>query len=174
MLEKGVDVHANDVSGWPLLVRAAEDGQLAVVELLLERGADPLKGAIGDRHPLHFANENGHLPVVRILLQQPTVDPNKKDFSGQTALFKATSRVHHPAVELLLQQKGIDPDNMSNDGFTPSCRLSFRNTKTLCSFYLTGQTSIPINTTSHITMDGLHGWRQHSTDVFEEGRRQDQ
>ncbi|KAL2051987.1 hypothetical protein ABVK25_007679 [Lepraria finkii] len=112
-------------NGWPLLVRAAENGQLAVVELLLERGADPLKGTIGDRLPLHFAAENGHLPVVRILLQQPTVDPNKKDFSGQTALFKAASRVHHPVVELLLQQKGINPDNMSNDGFTPFLQVIF-------------------------------------------------
>ena len=125
LLEKGVNVHANDISGWPLLVRAAEDGQPAVMELLLERGADPLKGTIGDRLPLHFAAENGHLPVVRILLQQPTVDPNKKDFSGQTALFKAASRGHHPVVELLLQQRGIYSDNMSNDGFTPLLLVIF-------------------------------------------------
>ena len=88
-------------------------------------GADPLKGTIGDRLPLHFSAENGHPPVVRILLQQPTVEPDKKDFSGQTALFKAASRGHHPVVELLLQQRGIDPDDVSNDGFTPLLLVIF-------------------------------------------------
>lgn len=172
-MEKGFDVHANDISGWPLLVRAAEDGQLAVVELLLERGADPLKGAIGDRHPLHFANKNGHLPVVRILLQQPTVDPNKKDFSGQTALFKATSRVHHPAVELLLQQKGIDPDNMSNDGFTPFLQVIFSKHQNVVQLLL-DRPDVNPNQYDFSYHYGLHGWRQHSTDIFEKGGRQDQ
>ena len=119
LLDKGVDVHANDHIGWPPMVRAAEHGQLAIVETLLARGADPLKGTIGNRLPLHFAAEGRHLAVVSLLLKQPSVDPNQKDFAGQTALFKAADKGHHEMVELLLQQKGIDPDAVSDDGVTP-------------------------------------------------------
>ncbi len=125
LLDKGVDIHADDNVGWPPMVRAAEDGQLRIVEILLERGADPLKGTIGDRLPLHFAAEGGHLPVVNLLLKQPTVDPNKRDYTGQTALFKAADNGHHEVVELLLQQKGIDPDAVSKDGFTPLLQTIF-------------------------------------------------
>ena len=119
LLDKGVDVHSKDFCGWPPLVRAAEAGQLDVAELLLKRGADPLKGTIGDRLPLHFAAEGGHEPVAQLLLQQPAVDPNKKDYTGQTALFRAAKEGHHSVVKLLLQQEGTAPDAMSDDGFTP-------------------------------------------------------
>ena len=119
LLDKGVDVHANDNVGWPPMVRAAQYGQLKIVELLLERGADPLKGTVGNRLPLHFAAEAGHLAIVDLLLKQPSVDPNFKDFTGQTPLFKAANNGRHEVVELLLQQKSIEPDAVSNDGFTP-------------------------------------------------------
>ncbi|CAD6593988.1 MAG: hypothetical protein ASARMPREDX12_007892 [Alectoria sarmentosa] len=125
LLDKGVDVHADDNVGWPPMVRAAEDGQLAIVEILLDRGADPLKGTVGDRLPLHFAAEGGHLVVVSLLLKQPTVDPNQRDYTGQTALFKAANNGHHEVVELLLQQKRIDPDAVSKDGFTPLLQSIF-------------------------------------------------
>ena len=129
LLDKGVDVHADDNVGWPPMVRAALYGQLRIVEILLDRGADPLKGTVGDRLPLHFAAEAGHLAVVSLLLKQPSVDPNFKDYTGQTALFKAANNGHHEVVELLLQQKGIEPDAVSKDGFTPLLQTIFEKHK---------------------------------------------
>lgn len=125
LLDRGVDVHADNNVGWPPMVKAAEYGQLRIVEILLERGADPLKGTVGDRLPLHFAAEAGHLAIVNLLLKQPSVDPNFKDYTGQTALFKAANNGHHEVVELLLQQKGIEPDAVSKDGFTPLLQTIF-------------------------------------------------
>ena len=125
LLDKGVDVHADNNVGWPPMVVAAEYGKLAIVETLLARGADPLKGTVGNRLPLHFAAEGGHLSVVSLLLKQPSVDPNLKDYTGQTALFKAANNGHHDVVELLLQQKGVDPDAVSHDGFTPLLQAIF-------------------------------------------------
>ena len=125
LLDKGVDVHADDRVGWPPMVRAADYGQLAIVQTLLVRGADPLKGTIGNRLPLHFAAEGGYLAIVSLLLGQPRVDPNLKDYSGQTALFKAANGGHYEVSELLLQQKGIQPDAVANDGFTPLLQAIF-------------------------------------------------
>lgn len=119
LLDKGVGVQVSDNAGWPPLVRAAEAGKLAIVELLLARGADPLIGTIGDRLPLHFAAEEGHESVVRLLLNQPTVDLNQRDHMGQTALFKAANEGKLDVVELLLHQEGIEVDCVSKDGFTP-------------------------------------------------------
>ncbi len=136
LLDKGVDVHADDRVGWPPMVRAAEIGQLAVVEILLARGADPLKGTIGNRLPLHFASEGGHLAVVSLLLKQPSVEPNLKDYTGQTALFKAANNGHHEVVELLLQQEGIDPDVASDDGFTPLLQTIFGRHQRVVKFLL--------------------------------------
>ena len=125
LLDKGVDVHADDRVGWPPMVRAAEYGQLAIVQTLLARGADPLKGTIGNRQPLHFAAEGGYLAIVSLLLRQPSVDPNLKDYTGQTALFKAANGGHYEVVELLLQQKSVEPDAVSDDGFTPLLQAIF-------------------------------------------------
>ena len=129
LLDKGVDLHACDHCGWVPLVRAAEAGQLAIVEMLLKRGADPLKGTIGTRLPLHFAAEEGHEPVVRLLLQQPTVNPNQKDFTGQTALFKAADKGHHTIVELFLRQEGIEADAQTDYGFTALLQALFNRHK---------------------------------------------
>jgi ankyrin repeat protein len=49
------------------LSRAAEKGNEAVVQLLLEKGADPSKSDSGGRTPLSRAVEKGNEAVVRLL-----------------------------------------------------------------------------------------------------------
>ena len=53
LIDEGVSVEAQDSIGWSPLIRAADYGQLASVQLLLRRGADPLHGTIGYRLPLY-------------------------------------------------------------------------------------------------------------------------
>lgn len=62
-------VHArSEPYGWTPLHAAAHAGQLAVVELLLQRGADVNARDDGDRtYPMHWAAAAGHLDVVRRL-----------------------------------------------------------------------------------------------------------
>lgn len=53
-----------------LLHVASEGGSLPIVELLLERGADPRQRDKGDNaYALHFAAERGHLEVVKLLVE---------------------------------------------------------------------------------------------------------
>ncbi|KAL6722043.1 hypothetical protein ACLMJK_001148 [Lecanora helva] len=120
LLDKGVDMYKGQPGvGWPPLVRAAEYGKHSIVDLLLRRGADPLVGTSGNRSPLHLAAEEGHLEVVRLLVQQPSINLDQKDFVGRTPLFMAANSGNYAVVEFLLQQEGIEPNNATDDGFTP-------------------------------------------------------
>lgn len=98
---------------------SAAYSHLDAMELLLNRGADPTIGTMGNKLPLHFAAEAGHLPLVEHLLQQPTVNLEKRDSQGQTALFTAIIKGHHAVVELLLQQPRVNPSAHPLIGFTP-------------------------------------------------------
>ena len=55
---------------------AAAKGRADVVELLLQKGADP---SADDHHTLYYAVTNGHLDVVNVLLKHPKVDPSVFD-----------------------------------------------------------------------------------------------
>lgn len=66
LLEAGA---AFDHPGWNPLLYAAFEGRLAVVNLLLEKGANPNVLAPNQSTPLMFAARNGHEDVVRALLK---------------------------------------------------------------------------------------------------------
>ncbi|KAL9634777.1 MAG: hypothetical protein Q9164_003884 [Protoblastenia rupestris] len=119
LLDKGVNPDAENFCGWSTLICASEAGHLAIVEQLLQRGADHLHCTIGQRIPLHFAAEAGHPDVVELLLQQSKMDVNYRDYQGETALFKAANKGRTEVVSLLVKQKDIDVNSVSKDGFTP-------------------------------------------------------
>src|SRR5210317_757594 len=54
--------------GRTMLFRASEEGNLEVVRLLVEGGADLDKADYDGRTPLYVACEKGHLEVVQLLL----------------------------------------------------------------------------------------------------------
>lgn len=125
LLGKGMDVQVPNHVGWSPLIIAAEYGHLPIVELLLERGADPSIGTIGNRLPLHFTSEEGHTEVVRFLLRQARTDPNARDYTGSTAVFKAADKGHFAVLELLLSQPFIHPNPRNDHGFTPLLQALF-------------------------------------------------
>ncbi|MDR3180215.1 MAG: ankyrin repeat domain-containing protein, partial [Holosporaceae bacterium] len=87
---------------------AAENGSVAVVNVLLDRGAD-VNGKDyraffqkASCTPLHLAVENGHLEVVNVLLAKEA-DVNDVDYEGRTPLYDAAKNGHVDVVKALLE-----------------------------------------------------------------------
>ena len=70
------------------LLYAVRDGNLEMLQLLLELGADIKLTDANGTSPLVFALVNGHVSTARILLEKGA-DPNAADGYGRAALFTA-------------------------------------------------------------------------------------
>jgi ankyrin repeat protein len=70
VLDADIDVDARSHGGFTALHDAAQNGDLAIVELLLERGADPTATDERGRTPRALATEAGH-PDIADLLEGP-------------------------------------------------------------------------------------------------------
>ena len=109
---EGVDRHV------PLLA-AARNGNRAMVELLLSRGADVNSKEVTGQTPLHIAANKGFQAVVEVLLANK-VDVNAQDDSGNTPLHLAAGgRVK--IIQMFLAA-GANPNVENKQGRTP---LSF-------------------------------------------------
>jgi len=87
------------------LILAARAGQVGLVRLLLERGADVnARDKETEATALIAAAHQGHLQVVELLLQKGA-DVNAKDKNGRSALSEA-ARYSHEDVAKLLKERG--------------------------------------------------------------------
>lgn len=109
------------IGATPLYI-AAKGGHLAVVKLLLEKGASIDAKAEDDCTPLWIGAFNGHLNVVTLLLEEgAAVEGKHKD--GVTPLAAAAQQGQLEVVRQLLQ-KGAVADAKDNDGVTPLARAA--------------------------------------------------
>jgi hypothetical protein len=70
LIESGTEVNRQDKQGWTALNWAAAKGNLDVVELLLQHGADPFEVGRDLRTPAMIALAAGQAEVVRVLRQK--------------------------------------------------------------------------------------------------------
>ncbi len=94
---------------------ASHNQMIKIIELLLERGADPNFSNIEGFTPLMHASMVNEKEIVNLLLNNGA-DPNLKDDDGNTALIYAVEGAIE-VVEILLNA-GADPTIKNNKGIT--------------------------------------------------------
>jgi TolB-like protein/ankyrin repeat protein/class 3 adenylate cyclase len=87
LLEKGADLEATDQYGYTPLRRAVDQSQLAMVQLLINRGADINTRASG-MNLLHVVASTNRVAIADLLIARGT-DINTEDNSGFTPLDRA-------------------------------------------------------------------------------------
>mgnify|MGYP003572629382 FL=1 len=88
-------------------LRAANIGDLRTLQHLFDDHADLSKGDYDLRTPMHLAAAEGHLEVVRFLLEKD-ISPNTRDRWGGTPLNDAELGEHSDVIDLL-KQRGAEP-----------------------------------------------------------------
>jgi ankyrin repeat protein len=109
--------------GFPPLGLAAFFGQQAVLQFLLELGADPNLSATNDMRvaPLHsavaFGDPQKACAMARLLVENGA-QVNAVQQGGWTPLHEAADKNQLETADLLLSN-GADPDAANDDGLTP-------------------------------------------------------
>jgi ankyrin repeat protein len=114
LIVHGADVNAAEVPfGYRPLSGAAQVGDLALVRLLVEAGAEVNYTGAGGGTPLQIAANRDWPEVVAFLLAHGA-DPNLPDGSGMTPAFEATA-----GVLRMLVKAGARVNVRDSRGFTP-------------------------------------------------------
>ena len=103
LLDRSAHVNAKNVEGQtPSYLAASLGNGNAILQLLLERGADPGIAAANGMTPLMRAATRGDVAAMRLMLGKK-VDVNAKNGAGETALMFAATNGSADAVRFLLE-----------------------------------------------------------------------
>lgn len=108
MSKQNIDLDAQDAGTWTPLHFAADRGHSAVVEILLNEGANANAKDDMKRTPLHLAAGAGHASVAQLLLAHGA-NRNAKSASGWDAKRYAEENHHDSVVAILGGQQQEAP-----------------------------------------------------------------
>lgn len=112
-----INVNQGDDKGVTPLIVAAGVGNLRVVKILLDRGADALVVTDEGVTALHFSSGRGHLAIVKMLLKAGADAEGKSEGLG-APLHMAAEKGHWEVMRALIEAGG-SPDSQRVDGRTP-------------------------------------------------------
>mmetsp|Transcript_36810 Transcript_36810/g.75458 ORF Transcript_36810/g.75458 Transcript_36810/m.75458 type:complete len:179 (+) Transcript_36810:2-538(+) len=91
LMTNDMEIDVEDATKWTPLHHACCAGQNATVSYLLEKKANVNQKNANEETPLHLAFGNGHMEIIRLLLQaDPPADKELKDNIGYTPMKYAT------------------------------------------------------------------------------------
>lgn len=112
---QGIRVNQPNKYGITALQQACKDGNLALANFLLERGADLSFVDSEGRTALHLASERGHLDIVSLLVNSACADVNARNANGQ----KAVDVAKNDQVRALLSQAIL------SESFKQKCSVTY-------------------------------------------------
>ncbi|XP_003703369.2 transient receptor potential cation channel family member painless [Megachile rotundata] len=120
---------------------ACKNGLSEFAKFLLEKGAKVNRvNQAHNRGPIHFATENGYVDTLRVLLDEPTINPNL-EAGQQTALHMAVKKNDLNCAELLLE-KGASPNIPNNKGLTALHMSAMKGQKDMVNLILQKSTHV--------------------------------
>jgi ankyrin repeat protein len=137
---------ASGARGPLLLVRAAKAGDAQLVARLLGEGRD-VSEADESGTALHWALQNGHVEVVRLLLVRQDVELNQAFARGATALYIASQKGHVDVVRLLLSREGVEVNKTTQGGFT-ALMIASQNGHVEVELLLLARQGVEVNATA--------------------------
>jgi ankyrin repeat protein len=118
LIENGADVNARSKQGrTPLLIAAAQAGNVETVRLLLKKGADPAKRDAANRSPLLEAAAANDTATVKLLLDRGE-DVKIRNAGGFTPLVYAAGYGSAALVKALLD-RGADVNAQTGPSYGP-------------------------------------------------------
>ena len=112
LIDKGAQLEAKTSNGWTPLHCAADQGHVEIVRLFCDRGAD-VEARTNDNayrpgsRPLHRASMNGHISVVKELIEERNAEINARANDGWTALTNARQQHRRDIAAYLVSHGGI-------------------------------------------------------------------
>ena len=110
---EGIDIEAKDESGTTALSYAVGQGNKAIVELLIRKGAKKDTQNSDGITPLQICIELGHAHLVRDLINPALINAVNRD--GYTPLHLATFKQNAEIIKILLES-GADPNKSEKFG----------------------------------------------------------
>ena len=99
MFFRTYDLNQND--GWEILRFAVERGDIDIVRALVNAGMDVIKAEENDIGLVYTAAKYGRLDIVKYLVEEKHVDPNKENKDGYTPKYAAKQAGHKNIVEYI-------------------------------------------------------------------------
>eukprot|EP00730_Choanoeca_flexa_P000815 TRINITY_DN10347_c0_g1_i1.p1 TRINITY_DN10347_c0_g1~~TRINITY_DN10347_c0_g1_i1.p1 ORF type:complete len:1108 (+),score=280.88 TRINITY_DN10347_c0_g1_i1:63-3386(+) len=161
LLELGGDVNLESANGMTPLQAAVKSGVASVVELLLEKGADPdeqSSDTSSGETPLMMACRYQHADIVKVLLKYDA-DILVRDSAGEVALHKACDAGCLPCARAILD----------HDASCVNSRDRFERRTPL--FQAVRVNSLPLVECllahgAHVSPRDVRGWTPHTRAVF--------
>ena len=131
-----------------LFLQAAKDGNLLLITAIL---LSPWQGTsspdriteLNGNNALILATMNGHIDIVKILLNKKIFDPNLINGRGNTALIEAVIYDHPEIIKILLANPLIDPNITDSDGNTALILATINSDLHLIKIILDNQNTNP-------------------------------
>ena len=108
------------------LLKPSPDQELALLRAAFDRGQDVNKRDPNNRTVLMVAAGLNKIQLMKLILEQPSIEVNLTDVDGATALYSAACRGNSEAVKLLLADPRVDVNCKDPNGDTP-LTLAARN-----------------------------------------------
>lgn len=123
LISNGVDVNATNEAGETPLVIAVSNGNYEATELLLKAKGIKVNQTTKGFTPLHLAVINEFIPLVKLLLNHPEINPNFGTADGATPLHFAAMMGLKEEAKLLIDNPRTDINAPQHDhvysGATP-------------------------------------------------------